>query len=64
VAARIQRKHQRAAAPVPAEGHRPRPVDDQAQLDRIAALLNGRPRQTLDWMKPGEMRDLLDATAA
>ena len=40
-------------------------VHDQAQLDRIAARLNGRPRETLDWMKPAEkMRELLDATAA
>jgi transposase, IS30 family len=38
-------------------------VHDQAELDRIAELLNGRPRQTLDWMNPGEkMRELLDAT--
>ncbi len=40
-------------------------VHDQAHLDRVAAQLNGRPRQTLDWMKPAEkMRELIDATAA
>ncbi|MGH2599827.1 MAG: IS30 family transposase, partial [Dehalococcoidia bacterium] len=27
---------------------------DQAQLDTVAAELNGRPRQTLGWMKPCE----------
>jgi IS30 family transposase len=36
----------------------PRSVDlstcDQAQLDAIAAELNGRPRQTLAWLKPCE----------
>jgi transposase, IS30 family len=29
-------------------------VHDQAHLDAVAAELNGRPRQTLGWMKPSE----------
>ena len=29
----------------------------QAQLDEIAAKLNGRPRQTLNWMTPSEKLD-------
>jgi len=38
-------------------------VHDQADLDRIAAQLNGRPRMTLGWMNPAEkMAELLTAT--
>ena len=29
-------------------------VHDQAELDRISDLLNGRPRQTLGWAKPAQ----------
>ena len=39
-------------------------VCDQAALDRIAGLLNGRPRQTLGWMNPAEkMAELLTGPA-
>jgi transposase, IS30 family len=35
---------------------------DKAELDRVADELNGRPRQTLKWMKPSEAFDQLIAT--
>ena len=37
---------------------------DQTALDRVADELNGRPRQTLEWMKPSEAFDQLIATTA
>ena len=37
---------------------------DQRDLDRVADELNGRPRQTLKWMKPSEAFDQLIATTA
>ena len=36
----------------------------QADLDRVADELNGRPRQALDWVKPSEAFDQLIATTA
>ena len=45
--------------------HRPRPHTlgrySQVDLDRVADELNGRPRQTLEWMKPSEAFDQLIA---
>ena len=36
----------------------------QAEFDKVAAELNGRPRQTLGWMNPAEkMAGLLEAGA-
>ena len=37
---------------------------NQADLDQVADELNGRPRQTLTWMKPSEAFDQLIATTA
>jgi transposase, IS30 family len=39
-------------------------IHSQAHLDAVAAELNGRPRQTLGWMKPSEKLADLVATAA
>ena len=39
-------------------------VHTQADLDRVAAELNGRPRQTLGWMKPSQALSQLVATTA
>ena len=36
----------------------------QRDLDQVADQLNGRPRQTLKWMKPSEAFDQLIATTA
>lgn len=36
----------------------------QRELDAVAAELNGRPRQTLEWMKPSEFFDQLVALTA
>ena len=37
---------------------------NQAALDAVAAELNGRPRQTLGWLKPCEAFDRLVALTA
>ena len=53
LAARLEREHQRSAAPIHAQGHRPLPAR-AADLARIQRSLNGRPRETLGFMKPSE----------
>jgi IS30 family transposase len=39
-------------------------IHDQAELDRVAIQLNGRPRQTLHWATPAEKLDELIAMTA
>ncbi|XAY06173.1 IS30 family transposase ISCfr4 [Paraconexibacter sp. AEG42_29] len=39
-------------------------VHDQAELDRVAHQLNGRPRMTLEWRNPGETLNALLAMTA
>ncbi len=54
LATRHEREHQRPAAPVLPEGHRP--VRWSAQdLAAVAATLNNRPREALGWRTPAEV---------
>jgi hypothetical protein len=46
------------------EDAHPESVRGRDWLDRVADELNGRPRQTLEWMKPAEAFDQLIATTA
>ena len=53
LAARLEREHQRSAAPVLPQGHQPC-VHSQERLDEIARQLNQRPRKTLGFETPAE----------
>ena len=63
LAARHQREHQRAAAPVLPEGHRPHQAQRRRPRCRRRAL-NSRPRKTLGWRTPAEVLDEYLSTTA
>ena len=64
LAARHQREHQRAAAPVLPQGHQPAQATAREHLDAVAAELNGRPRKTLGWRTPAQaLSEALTAAA-
>jgi IS30 family transposase len=56
LAARQQREHERAAAPVVPRSTGFKAVT-QSDLDQVAAELNDRPRQTLKWKSPCQALD-------
>ena len=54
LAARLEREHQRAAAPVPAQRHRPVRRTPPTTSPASPRSLNNRPRKTLGFMTPSE----------